>query len=110
MGWIVHRAVDHFPDDAQDIPDQEWIEYGLCQGWTPLCKDGRIRGRDVERRPVEERAAVLFHLDNQRLLIDEMVMRFHRSQVAIVRAVRRGGPAIYAVGFNSIRRTWPVET
>lgn len=107
LGWVVHRVTDHFPDDAQAVPDEQWLAHGLTRGWTPLCKDGRIRGRHVERAPLEEHGAVLFYLDNQRLLRAEMVERFHRAQELIYRAVRRGGPAAYAVNLGGIRRTWP---
>lgn len=106
-GWTVHRATDHFPNDAQYVEDADWLAYGLDRGWSPLCKDGRIRGRDAERAPVEQHQAVLFYLDNQRLVVDEMVRRFHQAQNAIYRAVSRGGPRIYAVGQNGIRLTWP---
>jgi hypothetical protein len=107
LGWVVHRVADHFPDDAQDVPDEQWLAYGLTHGWSPLCKDGRIRGRHVERAPLEAHHAVLFYLDNQRLVRAEMVKRFHRSQERIFRAVLRGGPAAYAVKVDDIHRTWP---
>lgn len=107
LGWLVHRASDHFADDAQNVPDHEWLEYGLQHGWTPLCKDGRIKGRCSERAPLEKHRAVLFYLDNQRLVRAEMVFRFHRSRSRIHRAVERGGPAAYAVNAEGIRRTWP---
>lgn len=107
LGWIVHRATDHFADDAQNVPDEEWLAYGLVRGWTPLCKDGRIRGRSTERAPLEVHKAALFYLDNQRLLRAEMIARFHSSQAQIHRAVARGGPAAYAVNVDGIRRTWP---
>jgi hypothetical protein len=103
----VHRITDHFPDDAQTVGDDEWLEYGLERTWVPLCKDGRIRGRDHERRPIETRGGVLFHLDNQRLVTAEMVQRFHRSRTSIWECVDRGGPAIYAVGAEHVYRTWP---
>lgn len=45
LGWVVHRATDQYPNDAQEINDEDWLEYGLRNGWTPLCKDGRINGR-----------------------------------------------------------------
>lgn len=107
LGWVIHRVADHFPDDAQAVPDEHWLSYGLARGWTPLCKDGRIRGRHAERAPLEEHRAVLFYLDNQRLLRADMVGRFHRAQELIYRAVRRGGPAAYGVNAAGIRRTWP---
>ncbi|MFD8718023.1 hypothetical protein ACFV2H_08390 [Streptomyces sp. NPDC059629] len=45
-GWTVHRIGDVFPDDGQDVPDEEWIAHGLDRSRIPLSKDGRIRTRD----------------------------------------------------------------
>lgn len=106
-GWIVHRIVDVFPADAQDIPDEEWITYGLDQSWIPLSKDGRIKTRDLEIKPVLDRKAVLFYLDNQQLRSIEMVERLDAHRGAIHRVVLRGGPAAYAVRRDRIERTWP---
>ncbi|MFD5753336.1 toxin-antitoxin system, toxin component, PIN family protein [Streptomyces sp. NPDC127033] len=106
-GWTVHRIGDVFPDDGQDIPDQEWITYGLDRSWVPLTKDGRIMSRDLEIQPVLEREAVLFYLDNQQLLSVEMVERLDARREAIHRAVVRGGPAAYALRRDRIERTWP---
>lgn len=106
-GWLIHRVSDYFPDDAQAIADPDWMRFGLARGWLPLHKDGRIRGRDVERRPLIEFDAPMFYLDNQQLRIAEMVRRFHTAQAQIHRAARRGGAACYAVSTNGIRRTWP---
>ncbi|MCG7203780.1 hypothetical protein [Streptomyces arenae] len=64
-GWTVHRIGDAFPADGQNMPDEEWIAYGLDRSWVPLSKDGRIKTRDLEIQPVLEREAVLFYLDNQ---------------------------------------------
>lgn len=110
LGWSVHRITDHFPNDARCVGDDEWLEYGLERGWTPLCKDGRIKGRDHERQPIEVYGGVLFYLDNQRLVTVEMVARFHQAQATICRYVQRGGPAIYAVGAKRVYRTWPPST
>ena len=63
-GWVIHRIVAHSPDDAQHTPDEEWLAYGLDRGWTPLCKDGRIKGRATERQPLVDHSAALFYLDN----------------------------------------------
>ncbi|MGV4888684.1 hypothetical protein ACSR0Z_19165 [Streptomyces viridosporus] len=30
-GWVVHRIGDVFPDDAQDIADEDWIAHSLDQ-------------------------------------------------------------------------------
>lgn len=107
LGWIIHRITDEFPNDAQDVPDEDWIRHGVRRGWVPLSKDGRIRGRSKERGPLEEFSAVLFYLDNQTLRIAEMVARFDVNRSTIERAVRRGGPAMYAVRAEGLRKTWP---
>jgi hypothetical protein len=107
LGWLVHRIADEFPDDAQDIADEDWIEYGLRRGWVPLSKDGRIKGRGHERSPLVTYSGTLFYLDNQQLKIAAMVERFHLNRQRIERAARRGGPAIYAVSADSIRKAWP---
>lgn len=107
LGWRIHRAVDHFPNDAQDVDDVAWMRYGLSNGWFPLHKDGRIRGREVERRPLDEFDAPMFYLDNQQLKIDEMVRRFHNAQHGVYHRARTSGAACYAVSANEIRRTWP---
>ncbi len=97
LGWLIHRVVDHFPNDAQDVDDDVWMHYGLAHGWFPLHKDSRIRGRKVERRPLIEFDAPMFYLDNQQLKIDEMVRRFHNAQRQICRRALAGGAACYAV-------------
>ncbi|MFD3926024.1 toxin-antitoxin system, toxin component, PIN family protein [Streptomyces sp. NPDC058614] len=105
-GWAVHRIVDFFPTDAQDIPDEEWISYGLDRSWVPLSKDSRIT-RDLEIQPVLDRCAVLFYLDNQQLRSLEIVDRLDAHRGAIHRAVEKGGPAAYAVRQGGLDRTWP---
>jgi hypothetical protein len=106
-GWTVHCIGDVFPDDGQDVPDEEWITYGLERSWVPLSKDGRIKTRDLEIRPVLEREAVLVYLDNQQLRSFEMVERLVAHCDAIHRAAEKGGPAAYAVRHDRIERTWP---
>ncbi|MGV9560299.1 PIN-like domain-containing protein [Streptomyces sp. NPDC003522] len=106
-GWTVHRIGDVFPDDGQDIADEDWIAHGLDRSWVPLSKDGRIKTRDLEIRPVLERQAVLFYLDNQQLRAAEMIERLVAHRDAIHRAVEKGGPAAYAVRSELIERTWP---
>lgn len=107
LGWSIHRAVDHFPNDAQDVADDVWMRFGLARGWHPLHKDSRIRGREVERRPLVEFDAPMFYLDNQQLKIAEMVRRFNHAQKQIYRKAEDGGAACYAVSARGIRRTWP---
>ncbi|WP_314222269.1 PIN-like domain-containing protein [Streptomyces zaehneri] len=106
-GWTVHRIGDVFPDDGQDVADEEWIAHGLDRSWVPLSKDGRIKTRDLEIQPVLERKAVPFYLDNQQLRTTEMIERLVARRDAIHRAVGSGGPAAYAVRSDRIERTWP---
>lgn len=106
-GWVVHRINDVYPADAQDVPDEEWIKYGLGCGWVPLSKDGRIKTRDREIEPVRQASAVLFYLDNQQLRTVEMVERLDALRNDIHLAVARGGPAAYAVRSDRLDRTWP---
>ncbi|WP_405937116.1 toxin-antitoxin system, toxin component, PIN family protein [Streptomyces sp. NBC_00726] len=106
-GWVVHRIADVFPEDGQRIPDEEWISHGLDRLWVPLTKDGRIKTRDREIRPVLQRAAVLFYLDNQQLRSSEMVQRLDSHRSAIYEAVEKGGPAAYAVRQHGVEKTWP---
>ncbi|MEV0301329.1 toxin-antitoxin system, toxin component, PIN family protein [Streptomyces prasinus] len=89
------------------MADEERITHGLDRSWVPLSKDGRIKIRNLEIRPVLEREAVLFHLDNQQLRSAEMVERLDAHREAVHRAVGRGGPAAYAVRRDRIESTWP---
>jgi hypothetical protein len=107
LGWVIHRIVDVYPDDARDVPDEQWIEHGVERGWVPLCKDGRIKGRDKERSPLVIHQATLFFLDSQKIQVAEMVRRFHQSRHKIERRARRGGPAIYAVTAEGVEKRWP---
>ena len=107
QGWLIYQIVDFFPNDAQTTDDEVWMRFGLQRGWFPLHKDGRIRGKDAERRPLVEYDAPMFYLDNQQLLIAEMVRRFHAAQAQIYSKTRTSGAACYAVSDAGIRRAWP---
>jgi len=104
---LIHCIADEFPNDAEQVADEEWIEHGVVRGWVPLCKDGRIKGRNHERGPLIVHQASLFYLDNQQLLVAEMVRRFDQARDAIERRARRGGPAIYAVTAHGVDKRWP---
>ncbi|MGN9793726.1 hypothetical protein ACTMTU_21850 [Streptomyces sp. OZ13] len=67
----------------------------------------RCRIRRLREEPVLDRSAVLFYLDNQQLRSIEMVERLDAHRDAIHRAVKKGGPAAYAVRRDRIERTWP---
>ncbi|MFF2651456.1 toxin-antitoxin system, toxin component, PIN family protein [Streptomyces sp. NPDC058045] len=96
-GWRIHLIADFYPDDGEHIGDSEWIAEGCRRNWVPLCKDGRIIGRDHEFQPVLDHKAVLFYLNNQQLNIQQMFDALHGAHDAIHRALTHPGPAAYAI-------------
>src|SRR5262249_40830355 len=48
-GWKVHLITDHYPDDAQNIADDEWMAEGLERGWSLLTQDDRIVRQEAAR-------------------------------------------------------------
>lgn len=109
LGWRIHRITDHFPNDAAQVSDPDWMEFGLQRGWLPFHKDGRIRGNPTEREPLERHESPMFYLDNQQLPIDEMVRRIHMNQTKIywLARRRRGTAACYAVNHLGVHKRWP---
>ena len=53
-GYVVHRIADHYPNDASDIPDENWIAEGCSRGWVLLSKDKRIRYRAAKLEALQE--------------------------------------------------------
>jgi uncharacterized protein with PIN domain len=47
-GYVVHLVADHYPNDADEVPDEDWIAEGCSRGWILLTKDKRIRYRAAE--------------------------------------------------------------
>lgn len=107
LGWCVHHLGDVFPDDGQDIADEEWIAFAAQQGWAILTQDDRIRYRAVERGALTDDALPMFCLSNGNLRLAEKVERFHQSQTAIYQAARSRETAIYTVYEDRIVRKWP---
>jgi tRNA(Ile)-lysidine synthase TilS/MesJ len=106
-GWIIHRITDHFPEDAQKIPDEQWIDEGIAQGWSLLTKDRRIRYRNLERSALTH--GVMFLLSHGNLTIAQMVQRFENSRQKIWRATERAGPEIWVVYENDVIQRWPSD-
>lgn len=50
--WVVHCIVDHFPNDAQRVEDEEWLAMAEERGWVGLTQDGRIWMHSSRRLPV----------------------------------------------------------
>lgn len=104
-GYVVHLLRDIYPDDARDIPDEQWIAEGCSRGWVLLTKDKRIRYRTQELGAL---SGHLFCLSNSSLTVEQM------SAVLLAAAPKIGG-AIRGldVGFwhvypeGRLRKMWP---
>ena len=75
-GYVVHLIADHNPDDASDVPDEEWIAEGCSNSWVLLTKDKRIRYRAEELEALQ--AGHLFCLVSGNMNIAESDPGVHR--------------------------------
>lgn len=105
-GHIVHLIADHYPDDAQDVLDQDWIAEGCRRGWVLLTKDKRIRYRTAELAAL---SGHLFCLVGGNATVAEMSARLLSALPAVSRAVANHPTAgfwhVHSDG--TIRRMWP---
>jgi len=82
-GWVVHIIGDHFPDDAQDVGDDEWTEYGLSRGWSLLTQDERISTQSVVRDLLTRYHGCVHCLDSANLSAAAKAARFESHRQAI---------------------------
>ena len=68
-GYVIHIIADHYPRDADNVPDETWIAEGCSHGWALLTKDKRIRSRAIELaalprvlRAVHDRPSGFWHV------------------------------------------------
>jgi hypothetical protein len=102
-GWKVTLINDVYANDAQQVTDGEWIEYGCAHGWAALTKDRWIR-----RRPQFEVATCpIFALSDGNLLIAEMVRRFDSQRTRIWQAALSGRREFWVVYESQISRQYP---
>lgn len=105
-GYAVHLIADHYPNDAGDVPDEDWIAEGCSQGWVLLTKDKRIRYRARELAALQ--GGHLFCLVSGTMTIKEMTQAL-LSALPRAERVARQTPAgfwhIYRDG--TIKRMWP---
>lgn len=105
-GWSLQRIHDHFPADAADVADEEWISYGIERGWVCLTKDKKIRYRSQELAALTR--GHVFCLSDGNVSIEAAVGRLQAARPAIERAVARetiGFWFVYADG--KVTRKWP---
>jgi hypothetical protein len=86
-GWIVHVISDHFPDDAQEVSDPEWIEYGLARGWSLLTQDLRISTQAEVDALLRQYRACIHCLDSSELSVRIRAERFDLRRGAIYQSV-----------------------
>ena len=105
-GYVVHLIADHYPEDASDVPDEEWIAEGCSQGWVLLTKDKRIRYRAEELEALQE--GHLFCLVSGSMDIDAMTQAFLHALPRIGRAAHDEPVGFWHVYRDGkIRRMWP---
>lgn len=105
-GWLIHPVAEHYPNDAQNVGDEEWIAEGCSRGWTLLCKDRRIRYRAWEI--AELNATHKFCLSRGTLTTGQMVERLLAAETRILRAIDEPGPGFWHVYEDGgIKRMWP---
>lgn len=104
QGWVVHCIADFYPNDAQAVPDSEWVTEALTRGWAGLSKDVRVW------KVIDQAKAVpVFSLSNGQLGTDEMVRRYAAVQTEIWRQALLGAAGlwiVYEVG-RPLHRRYP---
>lgn len=106
QGHVVHLVADFYADDAQTIPDEEWIAEGCARGWVLLTKDKRIRYRAQELGALQ--GGFLFCLADGNLDLDAISAAWANAIPSIASAASRGRTGfwhVYADG--SIKHMWP---
>jgi hypothetical protein len=105
-GYVVHLIADHYPDDASDVPDEEWIAEGCSNGWVLLTKDKRIRYRAEELEALQE--GHLFCLVSGNMNIDAMTQAFLDALPKVTRAAQNEPGGFWHVYRDGkIKRMWP---
>lgn len=103
-GWVIHLIADHFPFDAQDVKDEEWISYARARGWCCLTKDHRLWRLldDSQRVPV-------FALSSGQMDTAAMVTRFEVARHEIWRKALGGEVGLWVVyePGRGIRKRYP---
>jgi len=105
-GYRVHLIVDHYPEDASDVPDEHWIAEGCSQGWALLTKDKRIRYRTAELQALQ--SGHLFCLASGNLEIDDMTQALLAALPRIESATQDRPVGFWHVYRDGrIRLMWP---
>lgn len=104
-GHVIHLIADFYPDDAHDIPDQDWIAEGCSRGWALLTKDRKIRYRTHELAALHGH---LFCIADGNLTREEMAVRLVEAMPAIHNALNRDNEGFWHIhSHGRISKMWP---
>jgi hypothetical protein len=106
-GWIVHVIGDHFPDDAANVGDPEWVEYGLRRNWSLLTQDERISTQPAVRELLSRYRGCVHCLDSANLSAAAKAGRFEAHRRSIHQHVldrRMGFFVVHEVGVPRRKR------
>jgi hypothetical protein len=94
QGWRVALITDIYPEDAQRVADEDWLQWAGQNADAALTKDDAIR-----RSPWFVRATIpVFCLSRQDLTIETMVSLFAHNQDRIHRiAASRPGRQFWTI-------------
>lgn len=105
-GYVVHLIADHYRNDANDVPDEDWITEGCANGWVLLTKDKKIRYRAAELEALQE--GHLFCLVSGNMDIAQMTQAFLDAIPKIERAASAESVGFWHIYRNgTIKRMWP---
>jgi len=81
LGWSLVSIYEVFPDDAEHIPDEDWIQWANEHVDGALTKDEKIR----RSSSLQVAALPIFGLSRQDLGYQEMIQLFDRNRAHIER-------------------------
>lgn len=104
-GLRLTTLAEHYGIPADErVADTTWLQLAGTAGWVVFMKDGRIRGRRIEREAVQRFGVRCFCISRQGLTANAMAARYLAHLPAITKACEAPGPFFYAVHENRIER------
>lgn len=106
LAWRIHLIADEYPNDAQQVEDEDWIAEGSRRHWVLLTKDKKIRYRGAELAALY--GGRLFCLSNGNLTTTQMVDRFDAAARRIeTRAMRHHEGFWQVYDGGEVKQKWP---
>lgn len=102
QGWRLLPIAELFDNDAQSVPDEQWVHLAAGRGLPAMTADKRIRRQSAYRYATKP----IFALSSNQLLISEQVRRFEAHRASIQRAAQ-GGREFWVLYPNTLGRTDP---